>query len=71
MSSLLWVNTAYVLTGTVPVYGVLGDRLGRRRVFVAAMAIFLVGSVIGGLATSMPALIGGCGDPRASAAAAC
>ena len=59
LSSLLWVNTAYVLTGTVvmPVYGVLGDRLGRRKVFVAAMAIFLVGSVIGGLAASMPALI--------------
>ena len=59
LSSLLWVNTAYVLTGTVamPVYGVLGDRLGRRTVFVAAMAIFLVGSVIGGLAASMPVLI--------------
>jgi EmrB/QacA subfamily drug resistance transporter len=59
LSSLLWVNTAYILTGTVamPAYGVLGDRLGRRTVFVAAMAIFLVGSVIGGLATSMPVLI--------------
>ena len=59
LSSLLWVNTAYVLTGTVamPVYGMLGDRLGRRTVFVAALAIFVVGSVIGGLAASMPALI--------------
>ena len=39
LSSLLWVNTAYVLTGTVamPAYGMLGDRLGRRAVFVAAL----------------------------------
>lgn len=59
LSSLLWVNTAYVLTGTVamPAYGVLGDRLGRRTVFVTALVIFVLGSVIGGLATSMPTLI--------------
>jgi EmrB/QacA subfamily drug resistance transporter len=59
VSSLLWVNTAYVLTGTVamPAYGVLGDRFGRRTVLLAALAVFLVGSVVGGLAGSMPMLI--------------
>jgi EmrB/QacA subfamily drug resistance transporter len=59
VSSLLWVNTAYILTGTaaMPVYGLLGDRLGRRKVFLVAMVVFLVGSVIGGLAGTMPVLI--------------
>ncbi len=58
-SSLLWVNTAFVLTGTVamPAYGLLADRLDRRTVFVAALAIFVLGSLIGGLAPSMPVLI--------------
>lgn len=59
VSSLLWVNATYILTATVvmPAYGVLGDRLGRRTVFVVALVIFLVGSVVGGLAPSMPVLI--------------
>lgn len=58
-SGLLWVNTAFVLCATVamPAYGVLGDRLGRRRVFVAALAVFVVGSVAGGLAPTMPVLV--------------
>ena len=59
VGSLLWVNTAFVLTGTLamPAYGLLGDRLGRRTVFMAALAIFVLGSVLGGLAPSMPVLI--------------
>ena len=58
---LLWVNTAFVLSATVvmPAYGVLGDRLGRRRVFVVALAIFVAGSVVGGLAPTIPVLVAG------------
>ncbi len=54
-----WVNTAYVLAGTVtmPVYGQLSDVLGRRRVFLAALAIFLAGSCLGGVAWDMESLI--------------
>src|SRR4051794_37468003 len=54
-----WVNTAYVLAGTVtmPIYGQLSDVLGRRRVFLTALVIFLLGSCLGGLAWDMGSLI--------------
>lgn len=59
VSGLLWVNAAYVLSATVamPAYGVLGDRLGRRRVFVTALAVFVAGSVVGGLAPTLLVLV--------------
>jgi MFS family permease len=40
---MLWVTTAYVLAGTVvmPVYGKLGDLLGRKPLFIAAMSVFV------------------------------
>ena len=58
---MVWVTTAYILASTIvmPVYGKLGDLVGRKWLFVAAIAIFVVGSVIGGLADSMPTLIAG------------
>jgi EmrB/QacA subfamily drug resistance transporter len=56
---MLWVTTAYVLAGTVvmPVYGKLGDLLGRKPLFIAALSVFVVGCVLGGLATDMTWLI--------------
>nr|WP_245859227.1 MDR family MFS transporter [Luteimicrobium subarcticum] len=58
---MVWVTTAYILASTIvmPVYGKLGDLVGRKWLFVGAISIFLVGSVIGGLAHSMPTLIAG------------
>ncbi|GAA1952718.1 MDR family MFS transporter [Microbacterium deminutum] len=58
---MLWVTTAYILASTIvmPVYGKLGDLVGRKWLFVAAISIFLVGSVMGGLADSMATLIAG------------
>lgn len=54
-----WVFSAFMLTSTttVPVFGKLSDIYGRRPVFGAAMAIFLVGSFLCGEAQSMPQLI--------------
>lgn len=51
--------TAYLVTSTVatPLYGRLGDQFGRKWLFVAAIAIFLAGSWLCGLATSMTWLI--------------
>jgi len=59
IARMSWVPTAYLLTTaiTMPVYGKLGDLLGRKWLFVAALGLFLAGSVIGGLAGSMPVLI--------------
>ena len=54
-----WAFTAYVLamTVTVPLYGKLGDIYGSKPLFVFAIGIFLVGSVLCGLAWGMPELI--------------
>src|SRR6266487_6852538 len=56
---LSWVVTAYVLAATVttPLYGKLGDLYGRKRLFMAAIVIFLAGSALSGLAQSMDQLI--------------
>ncbi|GAA1498405.1 MDR family MFS transporter [Paeniglutamicibacter kerguelensis] len=56
---LAWVITAYILASTIglPIYGKLGDQFGRKPVFVFAVVLFLAGSVLSGLATSMPMLI--------------
>ena len=56
---MLWVTTAYLLAATImmPIYGKLGDVIGRRGIFLFALAVFLVGSVVGGLAQDMTWLI--------------
>ncbi|MHA7179412.1 MDR family MFS transporter [Arthrobacter sp. MDB2-24] len=61
VTHMLWVATAYMLGATVvmPVYGKLGDLIGRKSVFLAALVIFLAGSVLGGMATNMELLIAG------------
>jgi len=59
LEHLSWVVTAYLLAVTVvtPLYGKLGDLYGRKIVLQAALAIFLVGSALCGLAQSMSELI--------------
>ncbi len=54
-----WVVTAYLLSSTVstPLYGKLSDMYGRRAVFQASILIFLVGSLLAGLAQSMLQLV--------------
>jgi MFS family permease len=58
-----WVFSIYMLASTVvmPVFGGLSDRLGRRGPFVAAIVVFCVGSLMAGVATSMPVLVAGRG----------
>lgn len=50
-----WVTTAYMITSTIstPIYGKLGDIFGRRRLFIFAIAVFVVGSVACGFADTM------------------
>src|ERR1700753_1914750 len=59
VAHLSWVVTAYVLTSTIttPFYGKLGDMYGRKKLFVFAIVVFLVGSALSGLASSMTMLI--------------
>jgi EmrB/QacA subfamily drug resistance transporter len=56
-----WTVSAYLLTSTAstPIYGKLSDIYGRSALFRAAIAIFLAGSIVCGLAHSMTMLIAG------------
>ncbi|MBH0053669.1 MULTISPECIES: MDR family MFS transporter [unclassified Salinibacterium] len=61
VNHMLWVTTAYILAATImmPVYGKLGDLIGRKGLFIGAISIFMIGSVVGGLAPDMTWLIVG------------
>ena len=56
---MAWILTAYTLAITVamPVYGKLGDLVGRKNLFLVAIGLFLIGSALCGTATSMMQLI--------------
>ena len=55
-----WVTTAYLITSTIstPIYGKLGDIFGRRRLFLIAIIIFVLGSALSALSGSMLELAG-------------
>ena len=54
-----WVVTVYLLTATIsgPIYGKLSDLFGRRPIFIWAVSLFLVGSILSGLSQQMWQLI--------------
>jgi EmrB/QacA subfamily drug resistance transporter len=54
-----WVFTVYLLTQavTIPVYGRLADLYGRKPVFFAGTALFLIGTILCGSAWNMPSLV--------------
>jgi EmrB/QacA subfamily drug resistance transporter len=55
-----WVVTSYLLASTIitALAGRLGDLFGRKRVFQAAVAFFVVGSALCGISQSMAMLVG-------------
>ncbi|MEU8107809.1 MDR family MFS transporter [Nonomuraea muscovyensis] len=59
MDAIGWIVTSYMLasTATGALYGRISDRFGRRQVFVTAVAVFVVGSALCGLAQTTPQLI--------------
>ncbi|MCW0213768.1 MAG: MFS transporter, partial [Pseudonocardia sp.] len=60
LSQQAWATTAFLITGTIstPLYGKLSDIFGRKPLFLTAISIFLVGSVLCTFATSMYMLAG-------------
>jgi hypothetical protein len=56
---LSWVVTAYILSSTIvaPIYGKLGDLYGRRNTIFVSVGIFILGSIMCGVANSMTFLI--------------
>src|SRR3954465_2210337 len=59
IDQLSWVVTAYMLaaTVTIPLWGRVSDLYGRKRLFQAAIAVFLAGSALSGMAQSLGQLI--------------
>ena len=59
VNHMAWVTTAYILAATIamPVYGRLGDLMGRKTLFLGAIAVFIVGSATAGMAQDMTVLI--------------
>lgn len=56
-----WVSTTYILASTVsmPIYGKLGDKIGRKRLLIFAMGLYAIGKAICGLTPNMEGLICG------------
>ncbi|KAI8916447.1 major facilitator superfamily domain-containing protein, partial [Entophlyctis helioformis] len=61
LDRIAWIGTGYLLTSTsfAPLYGKFADIFGRKSSFLFAIIVFLVGSVICGIAPSMDWLIVG------------
>src|SRR5690349_16609383 len=59
LEHLSWVVTAYLVasTASTPLYGKLGDTVGRKPMFQAAIVIFLAGSLLSGAAQTLDELI--------------
>ncbi|WP_461172949.1 MFS transporter [Arthrobacter sp. Z1-9] len=57
--SFPWLFSAYLLAQavSVPIYGKLSDMVGRKPIILAGIGLFLLGSILCGIAWSMPALI--------------
>src|SRR4051794_18893500 len=55
LSVQAWVTTAYLITSTIttPIYGKLGDLYGRKKLFMFAISVFIIGSVLCAFASSM------------------
>jgi len=59
LNQLSWVVTGYLLasTASTPLWGKLGDLYGRKRLFQAAIVLFLIGSALCGISQNMVELI--------------
>ena len=54
-----WVGTAYILANAVfvPIWGKLGDTIGRKKVYLIGFVVFIIGSVLAAFAWNLPSLI--------------
>lgn len=59
ISAAGWIATAYILANAVfvPIWGKLGDTLGRKKVYIIGFSIFIFGSVLAGLSWNLSSLI--------------
>jgi EmrB/QacA subfamily drug resistance transporter len=59
VSAAGWIATAYILANAVfvPIWGKLGDTIGRKKVYIIGFSIFIFGSVLAGLAWNLSSMI--------------
>ncbi|USS87326.1 MFS transporter [Fructilactobacillus hinvesii] len=59
VSLMNWVFSIFLLTNAIatPIYGKLADQLGRKRVFIFGLTVFILGSLFSGLSGRMETLI--------------
>jgi EmrB/QacA subfamily drug resistance transporter len=60
LNKLAWVATAYLMTSAIatPLYGKISDQFGRKKIFMSAIVIFLIGSALCGLSQNIDQLVG-------------
>lgn len=59
LDSYAWIFTIYLLTATLsmPIWGRSADQIGRKKLYLFAMGIFLLGSILCGFSQNMTQLI--------------
>jgi EmrB/QacA subfamily drug resistance transporter len=59
VSAAGWIATAYILANAifVPIWGKLGDTIGRKKVYILGFSIFILGSVLAGLSWNLSSMI--------------
>ena len=59
VSSAGWIATAYILANAifVPIWGKLGDTIGRKKVYILGFTIFILGSVLAGFSWNLTSMI--------------
>lgn len=59
VTSAGWISTAYILANAifVPIWGKLGDTIGRKKVYLIGFSIFILGSVLAGFAWNLSSMI--------------
>ncbi|MDE2041128.1 MAG: DHA2 family efflux MFS transporter permease subunit [Patescibacteria group bacterium] len=59
VSSASWIVTAYIIANAVfvPIWGKLGDTIGRKKVYVIGFLVFIFGSILAGLAWNLSSMV--------------
>lgn len=59
VSSAGWIATAYILANAVfvPIWGKLGDTIGRKKVYMIGFTVFIIGSVLAGFAWDLKSML--------------
>ncbi|HWP61129.1 MAG TPA: DHA2 family efflux MFS transporter permease subunit [Candidatus Paceibacterota bacterium] len=59
VTSAAWIATAYIIANAVfvPVWGKLGDTIGRKKIYVWGFSLFIVGSILAGFAWNLGSMI--------------